>query len=116
MALRDAAQLLLRNQIGGAPVIDAKGKCVGVFSAMDFLRLSEAPADATPSDTSPLPITCSFQATHRTSDGKEVILCTLPRGVCPIQVKQEQPGGEKLIVCGQPHCVLVDWPCLATSR
>jgi CBS domain-containing protein len=116
MALRDAAQLLLRNQIGGAPVIDAKGKCVGVFSAMDFLRLSEAPGDATQSDTSPLPITCSFQTTHRTTDGKEVILCTLPRGVCPIQVKQEQPGGEKLVVCGQPHCVLVDWQMVNVEK
>jgi CBS domain-containing protein len=40
MPLRDAARLLLQNQIGGAPVVNVHGKCVGVFSAMDFLRLS----------------------------------------------------------------------------
>ena len=28
MPLRDAARLLLQNQIGGAPVVDKKGTCV----------------------------------------------------------------------------------------
>jgi CBS domain-containing protein len=116
MALSDAARLLLRNQIGGAPVVDTQGKCVGVFSAIDFLRLSEMRADATRPTAPPLPITCSFQAKHRTSDGKEVTLCTLPPGVCPIQVKQEGPGGEKLIVCSQPHCVLVDWQVVDVEK
>jgi CBS domain-containing protein len=116
MALRDAARLLLRNQIGGAPVVNAQGKCVGVFSAMDFLRLSEMRVDATRPTSPPLPITCSFQTKHRTSDGKEVTLCTLPPGVCPIQVKQEEPGGEKLIVCSQPHCVLVDWQVVDVEK
>src|SRR6516162_6653785 len=116
MPLRDAARLLLRNQIGGAPVVDGQGRCVGVFSAIDFLRLSEMRADTTRPTAPPLPITCSFQAKHRTSDGKEVTLCTLPPGVCPIQVKQEEPGGEKLIVCSQPHCVLVDWQVVEVEK
>ena len=116
MPLRDAARLLLRNQIGGAPVVDGQGKCVGVFSAIDFLRLSEVRADATRPTAPPLPITCSFQAKHRTSDGKEVTLCTLPPGVCPVQVKQEGPGGETLIVCSQPHCVLVDWQVVDVEK
>jgi CBS-domain-containing membrane protein len=109
MPLREAARLLLRNQIGGAPVVDARGRCVGVFSAMDFLRLSEMRADATRPGSPPLPITCSYQQKHRTAEGREVTRCTLPPGVCPIQVTQEEPGGEQLIVCSQPHCVLVDW-------
>lgn len=116
MRLRDAARLLLRNQTSGAPVVDAQGKCVGVFSAMDFLRLSEVRADATRPTAPPLPSTCSFQTKHRTSDGKEVTLCMLPPGVCPIQVKQEGPGGEKLIVCSQPHCVLVDWQVVDVEK
>jgi len=116
MPLRDAARLLLRNQIGGAPVVDGQGKCVGVFSAIDFLRLSEVRADATRPTAPPLPITCSFQTKHRTSDGKEVTLCTLPPGVCPIQVKQEGPGGETLIVCSQPHCVLADWQVVDVEK
>jgi CBS domain-containing protein len=116
MPLRDAVRQLLRNQIGGAPVVDAQGKCVGVFSAIDFLRLSETRADATRPTGPPLPITCSFQAKHRTADGQEVTLCTLPPGVCPIQVKQEGAGGEKLIVCSQPHCVLVDWQVVDVEK
>jgi CBS domain-containing protein len=116
MPLREAASLLLRNQIGGAPIVDDEGRCVGVFSAFDFLRLSETRADATRPTSPPLPISCSFLAKHRTSDGKEVTLCTLPPGVCPIQVKQEGPGGEKVIVCSQPHCILVDWQVVDVEK
>jgi CBS-domain-containing membrane protein len=94
MPLREAARLLVQNQIGGAPVVDAQGRCVGVLPATDFLRLSEKRAGVTRPTSSPLPITCSFQAKHRTPDGQEMMLCTLPPGVCPIQVKQEGPGGE----------------------
>jgi CBS-domain-containing membrane protein len=109
MSLRDAARLLLRNHVGGAPVVDAQGRCVGVVSAIDFLRLAEKRADITKPFTPPLPITCSFQVQHRTASGQEVTLCTLPPGVCPIQVKQKEPDGEELIICSQPHCVLLDW-------
>jgi CBS domain-containing protein len=116
MPLRDAARLLLRNQIGGAPVVDGRGQCVGVFSAIDFLRLSETRADATRPTAPPLPITCPFQTKHKTLDGKEVTRCTLPPGVCPIQVKQEGPSGERLIVCSQPHCVLVDWQVVDVEK
>jgi CBS domain-containing protein len=116
MALREAARLLLRDQIGGAPVVDQRGKCVGVLSAFDFLRLSEMRPDASRPTAPPLPITCAFQRKHRTSDGQQVTLCTLPPGVCPIQVKQEGPGGEKLVVCSQPHCVLVDWQVVEVEK
>ena len=116
MPVRDAARLLLQNQVSGAPVVDAQGKCVGVFSAIDFLRLAKMRADATRPTAPPLPITCSFQTQHRTADGKEVTRCMLPPGVCPLQVKQEGPGGEKLIVCSQPHCVLVDWQVVEVEK
>jgi CBS-domain-containing membrane protein len=102
MPLRDAARLLLRNQISGAPVVDGQGKCIGVLSAVDVLRLSERRADVTRPTAPPLPITCPFQAQHRTADGKEVTLCTLPPGVCPIQVQQQGPEGEELLICSQP--------------
>lgn len=109
MPLHDAARLLLQNHIGGAPVVDAQGKCVGVLSVIDVLRVAEKRADVNKPTAPAMPITCSFQTTHRSRDGKEVTLCTLPPGVCPIQVKQVEPGGEDLLVCSQPHCVLVDW-------
>lgn len=117
MALRDAARLLLQHQIGGAPVVDAQGKCIGVFSAMDFLRQAEVRGNAPrESPAPPLPITCSLQKKHVTADGQEVTLCTLPPGVCPIQVKQVDPAGEEYTVCGQPHCVLVDWQVVDVEK
>jgi CBS domain-containing protein len=116
MALRDAARLLLQNRIGGAPVVDAQGRCVGVFSAIDFLRLSELRADATRPTSAPLPITCPFQAKQGTSDGNEAALCTLPPGVCPVQVERDGPAGENLIVCNQPHCVLVGWQVVEVEK
>jgi len=116
MPLRDAARLLLKNQIGGAPVVNSLGQCVGVFSAIDFLRLAELRANAAKPTSPRLPITCSFQVKHTTSDGKEVTRCTLPPGVCPIQVIQEEPGGEELIICSQPHCVLVDWQMVELEK
>jgi predicted transcriptional regulator len=115
MPLRKAAMVLLENQVGGAPVIDEKGKCVGVLSATDFLRLAVKRADVTKPLSPPLPITCPFQAKHR-RNGEEVILCTLPPGVCPIQVRQKNAGGREIIVCSQPHCVLTDWQVIDVEK
>lgn len=114
--LRDAARLLIRNQIGGAPVVDAQGKCIGVFSATDFLHLSETRIDPARVMSPPLPITCSYQAKSVSADGQEVTRCTLPPGVCPIQLIQGGPAGQKLIICSQPHCVLVDWQVVDVEK
>jgi CBS domain-containing protein len=114
--LRDAARLLLQNQIGGAPVVDTQGRCVGVFSASDLLRLAGEREDITKPASPPLPITCSFQEKHRRPDGKEVTLCALPPGVCPIQVKEKDPDGKELLVCSQPHCVLADWQVVDVEK
>jgi CBS domain-containing protein len=107
--LRHAAWLLIKNQIGGAPVVDSDGRCIGVLSSIDFLRLAERRADVTKPAAPPLPTTCSFQTKHRTAEGRDLVLCTLASGVCPIQTRQRGPKGVELLVCGQPHCVLVDW-------
>jgi CBS domain-containing protein len=37
LSLRDAARLLGRSSISGAPVVDAAGRCLGVLSSSDFL-------------------------------------------------------------------------------
>ena len=116
MPLRQAARLLVKNQIGGAPVVDSEGRCVGVLSSIDFLRLAERREDVTNPAGPPLPITCSFQMKRRTADGRDVILCTLAPGVCPIQVRQTGPKGEDMLVCSQPHCVLVDWQIVEMEK
>lgn len=37
MSLRTAARLLSQNDVSGAPVLDAQGRCIGVLSAIDFV-------------------------------------------------------------------------------
>jgi CBS domain-containing protein len=115
MPLREAARLLLRSQVSGAPVVDGQGKCVGVLSATDFLRLSARRADATHSTPPELPLTCPFQAIQRRPDGKEVVTCRLPPGVCPLQVKSGGQDGDQVLCC-EPHCVLVDWQMVDIER
>lgn len=41
MSLREAARLLSRSRISGAPIVDDQGRCVGVLSATDFVRAAE---------------------------------------------------------------------------
>jgi len=116
MPLRDAAQLLFRRQIGGAPVVNAVGRCVGFLSAVDFLRLAEKPLDSFKTLAPPLPITCSFVEKHTAPDGTEVAHCTLPPGVCPIQAKQQTAEGGEETVCNLPHCVLTDWQVVEVEK
>jgi CBS-domain-containing membrane protein len=115
MPLRDAARLLIESHVGGAPVVDRRGKCIGVLSATDFLGLAGRRIDATNPAGPPLPITCSFQVKRRRAHGQEVIQCTLP-GACPIQVKQVESDGEEWSQCSQPNCVLVDWQLVDVEK
>lgn len=108
MPLRKAVELLLHGQVGGAPVIDAEGRCVGVLSATDVMRLAAKRPDMTHPVAPALPVTCSFQRRFHAPDGRQLTACTLPAGVCPIQSKQSVCGKEEL-VCRQPNCVLMDW-------
>jgi CBS domain-containing protein len=117
--LREAGRLLLEHQIGGAPVVDAQGRCVGVLSATDFVRFSQKRNDngnGAPSAGFALPITCSFQRKLRLPRGQEVSQCLLESGRCPLQRRQAGPGGEEMMVCSQPHCVLVDWQIVEVEK
>lgn len=111
--LRVAVSQLLKNQISGAPVVDKKGRCIGVFSAMDMMRLAQKRADVTKPLSPPLPLTCSFQ---KRDERRDRVVCTLPLGVCPIQVVQKAPGGADSILCGQPNCVLLDWQVVEVEK
>jgi CBS domain-containing protein len=109
MPLKDAARILLDKQVGGAPVVDGEGRCVGVLSATDFLRLGDKRPDASQPLAPPLPVTCPFQVKRRVQNGTDVTLCILPPGVCPIQSPKKAADGSDMLVCTQPHCVLSDW-------
>jgi CBS domain-containing protein len=108
MPLREAARLLLENQVSGAPVVDANGKCVGVLSAIDFVRMAVRPDEHNKPCSRTLPLTCSFQTKRRVPDGDELICCNLPYGACAVQMPRKGPNGEDIIVCSQPHCVMAD--------
>ena len=41
MSLPVAAQALAQAQIGGAPVVDSEGRCIGVFSTVDLARRTQ---------------------------------------------------------------------------
>ncbi len=116
MPLRRAGRLLLQQQISGAPVVDAQGRCIGILSAMDFLRLAINREPAAGSLSAAQPATCSFQAKRRTVEGREETLCTGSPGVCPLQVKTTGPAGDVAIICSQPHCVLADWQLVEMEK
>jgi CBS domain-containing protein len=116
MPLRDAGRLLLHERISGAPVVDARGGCVGVLSALDLLRCADKRAEGAGPGGPPAPVTCPFQVAHRRPHGDEVTLCLLPPGVCPVQVRQEEPEGKGLLLCGEPQCILVDWQVVDPER
>jgi CBS domain-containing protein len=116
MPLRRAGRLMLDQQITGAPVVDARGRCVGILSAVDFLRLAVTRAPAAGFLSDPRPATCSFQAKRRTPDGREETLCTQPPDTCPIQVKTTGPHGDVAVLCSQPHCVMADWQVVEVEK
>src|SRR3954466_947641 len=96
MPLGDAARLLRRASVSGAPVVDERGRCVGVLSAADFLRWAE---EGCP-DAKPAPSrTCCFQPEGRLLTGEEAVICTLAPGTCPLQAMRPATGGRHVAVC-----------------
>lgn len=59
MQLPEAARVLARTHISGAPVVDDAGRCVGVFSTADIARLALRDADAAPRRPTAPGCTCS---------------------------------------------------------
>jgi CBS domain-containing protein len=116
MPLRDAARCLVEKQIGGAPVVDEHGCCVGVLTSIDFLRSREKRHETGASSAEALPLSCPFQAKQTGTDGEEKTLCLLPPGVCPIQMKQVDSDGNVKTVCSQPHCVMTDWQVVPLEK
>jgi CBS domain-containing protein len=54
MVLSDVVRVLEQFQIGGAPVVDEQGRCIGVFSTADFLRYMQ-PGNRTARMPPPVP-------------------------------------------------------------
>lgn len=109
MPLSEAVRELKNRQIGGAPVVNGDGRCVGIFSISDLSRLAATNQSLTRHFLPARPLSCSFQKPDLTCETGEKVLCTLPAGACPIQVLEQVLDGGGKVVCNQPHCVLVDW-------
>lgn len=108
MPLREAVPLVIRAGHGGAAVVDHDGRCVGMLSTANLIRLDQQ-HDLGAAHGVALPVTCSFQTKYRLADNSTAILCTLPEGMCPIQSKRQEPDGRCVLVCSQPHAVPTDW-------
>jgi CBS-domain-containing membrane protein len=100
MPLRDAAHRLRQAQISGAPVVDEQGRCVGVLSAVDYLRRAEEEKCGT--EQVPVPA-CPYQVTGRLLTGEEAVICTLAEGCCPLQAAvRPTTGGRHTVLCALP--------------
>jgi CBS domain-containing protein len=118
MPLREAATLLMKHHVGGAPVVDNDGRCVGVWSSSDFLRFAvkEANKAHPPSGSGKSTFTCPFQIKQKTLTGGELIWCALPPGVCPITVEKRDPTTNEVVVSSQPHCMLAEWQLMELEK
>jgi CBS-domain-containing membrane protein len=99
MSLADAAALLRRARVTGAPVVDERGRCVGVVSAIDLLRGAEKKDAGTPA--CPIPL-CPYRVEGRLLNGTEAVICTLAWGACPWQELRPMTGGRYTDVCVKP--------------
>lgn len=105
--LPDAAALLRRADVGGAPVVDEQGRCVGILTASDFLRRASREA--------PRPPACPYQIKGRLLTGEAAVVCTLAEGSCPLQQTRPLLGGRHGEVCLHPAGALTDWQQLSAA-
>lgn len=109
MSARDAAGILLENDIRGAPVVNHEGKLVGIFSTLDFLRIAVKRRNAASWGSPRRPAACTFQEKRARPNGNDMIACLLPLGACAIQRSVIGSGDEHTVICSDPHCVFADW-------
>jgi len=106
-SLRAAADVLYRHQIGGAPVVDTAGRCVGMLCATDFVHWTKEGAQG--AEDVPLPA-CPYQVKGRLLNGAEAMICLLVEGSCPLQEMRPTTGGLHTAVCSRRRSgPLPDW-------
>ncbi len=105
MPLRQAARVLARSPTNCVPVVDARGRCVGVLSKGDRHRW---PQEDRPARDSLAP-RCPYQVKGRLLTGEEAVICTLAEGGCPLQAVRPLTGGRHAAVCLWPDGVFTDW-------
>lgn len=106
LSLHAAAQVLFEHHVGGAPVVDGDGRCIGMLTATDFIHWVNDGAKGV--DEAPLPA-CPYQVKGRLLSGEDAVICTLAEGSCPLQEMRPSTGGRHMAVCLQPHGIVNDW-------
>ena len=92
----EAARILLRHQIGGAPVVDGKGKCVGLLSTSDFVRSVGETRTRKTAEGWPV---CPFQVEGKLLSGETSPICILAEGDCKYRKEQPSLGGRHVALC-----------------
>lgn len=107
MSLPDAAHVLRQANVSGAPVVDAHGLCVGVLTAVDFLRWAEGLG----SDTEKVRPRrfCPYLERGHPENACDIWICVLSEGSCPFQVTQPMTEGRHISLCTRPGISLADW-------
>jgi CBS domain-containing protein len=103
-SVRDAARTLIQASITGAPVVNAEGRCVGVISATDFVRLTWPGKEESKKISSAG--YCQFLFQAKQADGTVKSWCTLPAGACLLQGPMDQQ--ESMPQCSLPRSVFMD--------
>jgi CBS domain-containing protein len=98
-SLGEAARLLRREGVTGAPVVDEEGRCVAMLSAVDFLPWVEECGPGAAARLIPL---CPYQTVGRLIGGPEAVICTLSEGSCPWQEARPGTGGRYTTLCRRP--------------
>ena len=101
MSMWEAAQLLRRAKDASAPVVDERGRCVGVLSDSDLLCWAEEGGSRAEDGRIP---SCYYQAKGLVPGSPEVVTCTLAEGSCLLQVMQPTTGGRRVALCRDPNC------------
>jgi CBS-domain-containing membrane protein len=96
MLVREATRLLHRAGASAAPVVDERGRFVGMLSPADVLRWVEAGCPKTV--VCPV-LTCPYRVRGRLLNGDEAEICILADGSCPYQAVQPTTAGRHSEIC-----------------
>ena len=108
MSLQKAARLLSQHQISGAPVVDEEGRCIGVVSSTDFIKLAGSEhADAGRHATAAADCLCAWQMVEPDQLPADQVGAHMTKD--PVMVVPQTPIGKlaRLMIDAHIHRVVV---------
>jgi len=104
--LPEAARMLLREQITGAPVVDSAGHCVGVLSATDFVRWVDSESQMIHSRKRP-PFCSDWQMVDLQSLPREEVRCHMSTDVVTATPTASVPRLARQMLDAHIHRIIV---------